>query len=246
MESEMKCSISEMWLPTMPKGLQLEISQHPMTMRQVVNLVIALERLKAGRSESVMSTEFRDENLLSIMLDTIVEEQLVIGCTAAPPDEFYRTGMHQCSVADNQKRNFVLNSMELHAVMLQAGSDKRKVFLNMSTYIFNPSSSTEAKPVALCIKDTDLYLSCHMENEMATLHLEEVKDPNRLSNIRAGSDDLRFLFYKRDTGVSLSTLMSARYPNWFISTAKEDNKKVDLCRETSQRYQNFTIHQRQS
>lgn len=69
----MKCSISEMWLPTMPKGLQLEISQHPMTMRQVVNLVIALERLKAGRSESVMSTEFRDENLLSIMLDTIVE-----------------------------------------------------------------------------------------------------------------------------------------------------------------------------
>lgn len=57
----------------MPKGLDLEISHHPLTMRRVVNLVIAMERLKASTSESVLSTEFRDENLLNIMLDSFVE-----------------------------------------------------------------------------------------------------------------------------------------------------------------------------
>ena len=57
----------------MPKGLDLEISHHPLTMKRVANLIIAMERIKATTSESVLSTEFRDENLLSILLDSIVE-----------------------------------------------------------------------------------------------------------------------------------------------------------------------------
>lgn len=73
MESEMKCNMSKMWSSEMPRGLDLEISHHPLTMRHVVNLIIATERLKASISESVLSTEFRDENLLNIMLDSIVE-----------------------------------------------------------------------------------------------------------------------------------------------------------------------------
>lgn len=73
MASQMKCNVSEMWSSKMPKGLDLEISQHPMTMKRVANLVIAMERLKAGPSEMLLSTEFRDENLLSIMMESIVE-----------------------------------------------------------------------------------------------------------------------------------------------------------------------------
>lgn len=69
MESEMTCSASEMW----PKGLSFEISHHPKKMKSVVNLVIALERLKARSLETALGTEFRDENLLSIMLESIVE-----------------------------------------------------------------------------------------------------------------------------------------------------------------------------
>lgn len=69
----MTCRTSHMWSPKMPKGLNLEISHHSLTMRHVVNLIIAIERLKNGATESILCTDFTDENLLSIMLESIVE-----------------------------------------------------------------------------------------------------------------------------------------------------------------------------
>lgn len=243
----MKCNMSGMWRSKLPKGLDLEISHHPLTMRQVVNLVIAMERFKGSSSlTSVLSTEFRDENLLNVMLENIVEERIVFERSLTPPAQFSRTGELQCSVTDNQKRSLVLvqNSMELHAVMLQGGSDNRKVHLNMSTYV-HPAPSTEARPVALGIRDTNLYLSCHKDGDEPTLHLETVEDKDSLLRIGSGSDMVRFLFYKRDTGLNISTLMSARFPNWYISTAQEDNKSVEMCQETASRYRTFSI-QRQS
>nr|XP_020441436.1 interleukin-1 beta-like [Monopterus albus]AJG42675.1 interleukin-1 beta [Monopterus albus]AJG42679.1 interleukin-1 beta [Monopterus albus] len=246
MASEMACNVREMWSPNLPKGLNLEISYHPMTMRRVVNLIIATERLKSRRSEAVLSTAFRDENLLNIMLESIVEVQTVFERGSAPPNHFSRTGQHQCSVTDSQKRSLILvhNSMELHAVMLQGGSDNRKIQLNMSTYV-HPSPSTEARPVALGIKDTNLYLSCHKEEDKPTLHLETVEDKDSLSRINSETDMVRFLFYQRDTGVNISTLMSARFPDWYISTAEQDNMPVEICQGTAQRYQSFNI-QRQN
>lgn len=45
------------------------------------------------------------------------------------------------------------------------------VHLNMSSYLhFTPS--TDAQIVALGIKDTKFYLSCHKDGEQPTLHLE--------------------------------------------------------------------------
>lgn len=66
-------NMSEKWSHEMPTGLGLEISHHPLTMRSVVNLVIAMERLKGSQGESALSTEFRHENLLNIMMEDIVE-----------------------------------------------------------------------------------------------------------------------------------------------------------------------------
>lgn len=74
MESQMKSNDSKMLKSKMPEGLDLEISHHPLTMKSVVNLIIALDRLKgSSSSESLLSTEFRDENLLNIMMDSVVE-----------------------------------------------------------------------------------------------------------------------------------------------------------------------------
>nr|AFV60963.1 interleukin-1 beta [Rachycentron canadum] len=246
MDSEMKCNVSEMQSPKMPKGLDLELSNHPSTMRRVANLIIGMDKLKAGASESVLSTEFRDENLINVMLGNIMEEHVVLELGSAPPVQFSRTGEYQCSVTDSEQRSLVLNqnNVELHAVMLQGGSDNHKVCLNMSTYV-HPSPSTRVRPVALCIKDTNLYLSCQKTGDVPVLHLKAVEDKSSLQRIGTDSDKVQFLFYKRDSGLNLSTLMSAQFPGWYISTAKDDNKPVEMCTETDNRYRTFNI-QRQS
>lgn len=73
MEAVMTCNMPKRWNPKMPKGLDLEFTHHPISMRRVVNIIIALERLKARSSESVLGTEFRDENLLNLIFENIVE-----------------------------------------------------------------------------------------------------------------------------------------------------------------------------
>nr|BAM66989.1 interleukin 1 beta [Paralichthys olivaceus] len=242
MESKMECNVSQMWSAKMPQGLNLEISHHPMTMRSVVNLIIAMERLKGSHSESVLSTSFTDENLLNIMMENIVEEHIVCERSSSPPDQFSRRGVYTCNITDSQKRNFILvqNSMELHAVMLQGGSSNRKVLLNMSTYV-HPSPTIEARPVVLGIKDTDFFLSCQKNGAEPTLHLERVENKCDLEAFSRDSEMVRFLFYKQDSGVSISTLMSARFPNWYISTSEQDNRPVMVCQKNARCYQTFNI-----
>lgn len=67
MESQKKFTVK------MAEGVDMEISHQPPKMRNVVNLIIAMERLKANISETLLSTEFRDEQLLSFMLESVVE-----------------------------------------------------------------------------------------------------------------------------------------------------------------------------
>ena len=73
MESEMTCNATEMWSPKMPEGLDLEIAHHPLTMKRVVKLIIAMDRLKGKVSESPRSTEFTDDNLIDMLLESAVE-----------------------------------------------------------------------------------------------------------------------------------------------------------------------------
>ncbi|KAM4578353.1 interleukin-1 beta-like [Fundulus diaphanus] len=243
MESKKNCNMSQMWTKKMPKGVDLEISHQLPSMRCVANLIIAMERLKAGMSEKVLSTDFSDETLLNIMLESVVEERFIVERTSAGPGQFSRGVEHPCTVTDSQKRSLVLvqSNLELLAVMLQGGSDNRKVYLNMATYVHLTPNTEVGQPVVLGIKDTNFYLSCHKNGDKPTLHLEEVEDKASLSEISSDSEMRRFLFYKRDTGLNISTLMSAHFPNWYISTSTQNNKPVEMCQESASRYRTFSI-----
>ena len=76
-----------------------------------------------------------------------------------------------------------------------------------------------------------------------TQKLEDTEQ-EQLRTINQNSDMVRFLFFKRDTGHA-STLMSAKCRDWYISTAEQDSMPVDMCLESSGRYQTFTV-ERQS
>lgn len=69
-----------------------------------------------------------------------------------------------------------------------------------------------------------------------------MEDKNSLTTIHAESDMARFLFYKRSTGLNISTLMSARFPDWYISTAEQDNRPVEMCTQSANRYQTFSFY----
>lgn len=87
----------------------------------------------------------------------------------------------------------------------------------------------------MMVKFSDIYL----------FSLQAVEDKNSLKTISSGSDMVRFLFYKQETGVNISTLVSARFQDWYVSTAGQDNKPVEMCLESASRYRTFNI-QRQS
>lgn len=73
------------------------------------------------------------------------------------------------------------------------------------------------------------------------LFTPQTLEDNSLLNISSDSDMVRFLFYKQDTGVNISTLMSVAQPNWYISTAEQNNKPVEMCQETAKRFRSFNI-----
>uniref|UniRef100_A0AAZ3SSX0 Interleukin-1 n=1 Tax=Oncorhynchus tshawytscha TaxID=74940 RepID=A0AAZ3SSX0_ONCTS len=228
------CILIASWSSKLPQGLDVEISHHPITLRCVANLIIVMERLNGGKGFALG----RDESLLNFLLESAVE-----GSSRAA---FSSKGEYECSVTDSENKCWVLNegSMELHAMMLQGGSSYHKVHLNLSTYITPVPSETKARPVALGIKGSNLYLSCITSEGTPTLHLEEVADKEQLKSINHESDMVRFLFYKQDTGVDISTLESAHYRNWFISTAlQQDNTKmVNMCQSaTPNRFTTFTV-----
>ncbi|KAK6313530.1 hypothetical protein J4Q44_G00168770 [Coregonus suidteri] len=256
MEFESNCSLiknaanSAAWSAKLPQGLDLEVSCHPITMRHIANLIIAMERLKGGKGVT-MGTEFKDKDLLNFLLESAVEEHIVLELESAPPASrkaavFSSTSQYEYSITDSENKSWVLmkEAMELHSMMLQGGSSYHKVHLNLSTYVTPVPIETEARPVALGIKGSNLYLSCSTSGGRPTLHLEEVVDKEQLKSISQQSDMVRFLFYRRTTGVDISTLESARFRNWFISTAmQQDNTKtVDMCQKAApSRLTTFTI-----
>uniref|UniRef100_A0A8D0CHZ0 Interleukin-1 n=1 Tax=Scleropages formosus TaxID=113540 RepID=A0A8D0CHZ0_SCLFO len=168
------------------EGVKLEVSLQAHNMRQVAHLIIAMQRMK--NTQRLQGTEFSDQELLNIMMENVIEESVVMTV--------------KCNVADQYQKSLVLNeeALELQAMTLQGGSFQRRVQLNLSMYVTPSYSSGKGQPVTLGIVDTNLYLSCSSENGMPILQLE-VK-----VNLIAEDDLSRFLFLKRGTGLSMTTL----------------------------------------
>lgn len=62
-----------------------------------------------------------------------------------------------------------------------------------------------------------------------------------LERISSDSDMKRFLFYKHLNGLNISTLVSVLYSDWYISTAVENNRPVELCQVNAQRHRTFVF-----
>lgn len=70
---------------------------------------------------------------------------------------------------------------------------------------------------------------------------QRVENRESLETISSNSDMKRFLFYKHLSGLNVSTLVSVLYSDWYISTAVENNRPVELCQETAQRHRTFVV-----
>uniref|UniRef100_A0A3B4BZV6 Interleukin-1 n=1 Tax=Pygocentrus nattereri TaxID=42514 RepID=A0A3B4BZV6_PYGNA len=221
------------------KGLRIEISEQPHTMRQVTNIIIALQKFK-----QVRSTEFTDHELFNIIIENIVEGKcnISIGCRKASS---YR--VIQCTVCDGLKKSLVQSqgTPNLLAVTLRGGNSNRSVGINLSTYTTPGCKATNGQPICLKIAQSNLYLACTKESGTSSqphLILEDVKDEETLKTIEENDGMERFLFFRKVTGGSINTFESVKYPHWFISTSKNESMPVDMCvEEDTSRQKVFTL-----
>ncbi|XP_036450755.1 interleukin-1 beta-like [Colossoma macropomum] len=226
------------------KGLQIEITKQPHSMRQVANFIIALNKFK--HTQKVRSTEFTDNELFNIILESVIEESVV---TTVHCESLKTYNKHdrviQCTVCDSLKKSLVRfqGGRTLLAVTLKGGNSSQSVSINLSSYTTPRCGATNGLPVCLGIAQSDLYLACTNVSGTPSLNLEVVEDKEALKTIYENDDMERFLFLRKDTAKSNNTFESVKYPGWFISTSKNEYTSVDMCveRDTS-RQKVFSLH----
>nr|AGX85869.1 IL-1 beta [Pseudois nayaur] len=220
---QMKSCTQHLDLGSMGDGnIQLQISHqlYNKSFRQVVSVIVAMEKLRSRAYEHV----FRDDDLRSI-LSFIFEEEPVIFETSS--DELLCDAAVQsvkCKLQDREQKSLVLDSpCVLKALHLLSQEMSREVVFCMS---FVQGEERDNKiPVALGIRDKNLYLSCVKKGDTPTLQLEEV-DPKVYPKRNM---EKRFVFYKTEIKNTVE-FESVLYPNWYISTSQIEEKPVFLGR----------------
>ncbi|XP_051539870.1 interleukin-1 beta isoform X2 [Myxocyprinus asiaticus] len=229
----------------MHEGIKVEMWTHPHnSMRQVVNLIVALKRMKRFKQQS---SDFGDDELLSIFMDNVIEERCVnwVQKMAHAGKGSYNKSKRilQCTVCDQFHKSLVRSGGALHlkAVTLKGGNAQHKVRFNLSTYVSTSPSVADSQPVCLEISKSNLYLACTKQNptDNPTLVLKEVTDT---LNTITSDDPNGLLFFRKETGVSVNTFESVKYPGWFISTAFDDNEQVNVCQQPADRIISFKLN----
>ncbi|XP_051972173.1 interleukin-1 beta [Xyrauchen texanus] len=233
----------------MHEGINVEMWTHPTnSLKQVVNLIVALKRMKHFKKQS---SDFGDDELLSIFMDNVIEERCVSGVQEAAhtrrvqSERTYNKSSRilQCTVCDQFQKSLVRSggALNLKAVTLKGGNTHHKVRFNLSTYVSTSLSVTDSQPVCLEISKSNLYLACTKQNpnDNPTLVLKEVTDT---LNTITTDDPNGLLFFRKETGVSVNTFESVKYPGWFISTAYDDNEEVTVCQQQDDRINSFKLN----
>nr|AMR55431.1 interleukin-1 beta [Schizothorax prenanti] len=232
----------------MNEDIKLEVSPHPHSMKRVVNIIIAVERLKHIKVMS--SDKICEAALLNFFLENVIEERRVKPLNATPI--YCKTSRTlQCTVCDKYKKTLVqsnnLTNEDLHlkAVTLSAGSIQYKVRFSMSMYT-SSTPQNNGLPVCLGISNSNLYIACTQSDDSSpVLLLKEVNGP--LNTIKAddpnGNDSL--LFFRKETGTAYSSFESVKFPGWFITTAFDDWKRVEMYQVPTDRTANFTLEDQQ-
>ncbi|KAL2099783.1 hypothetical protein ACEWY4_004177 [Coilia grayii] len=209
-------------------GIHLEVSEEPHQMRQVVNLIIALQRMK----KQVQSTEFTDEELCNILLDNLVEEYVtprVQERTHQAAEHYTHTGSNRkCFICDEFQKSLVLSkgvTNELQAITLQGANMSLRVQLDLCAYT-SSATREQGLPVVLGVPG-NLYLSCTSVLGKPVLGLELI-NKEILKDI--SGDMKRFLFFKTTSGQALHSFESAKFEGYFISTSCDNRQKVDVCK----------------
>ncbi|NP_998009.2 interleukin-1 beta [Danio rerio] len=239
---EMDCSdpLAMSYRCDMHEGIRLEMwtSQHKM--KQLVNVIIALNRMKHIKPQS---TEFGEKEVLDMLMANVIQEREVNVVDSVP--SYTKTkNVLQCTICDQYKKSLVRSggSPHLQAVTLRAGSSDLKVRFSMSTYASPSAPATSAQPVCLGISKSNLYLACSpAEGSAPHLVLKEIS--GSLETIKAGDPNGydQLLFFRKETGSSINTFESVKCPGWFISTAYEDSQMVEMDRKDTERIINFEL-----
>uniref|UniRef100_A0A3Q2VCU9 Interleukin-1 beta n=2 Tax=Haplochromini TaxID=319058 RepID=A0A3Q2VCU9_HAPBU len=116
----------------------------------------------------------------------------------------------------------------------------------MSRYIpFSvPPGDSPGLIVVLSINN-NLYMSCRMEDNKVVLFLEvNINSHDQYhDDILTDRDMDRFLFYRKTTGISLTTFESVKFRGWYISTSQQENQPVELCKvDAANRLTSFRVN----
>ncbi|KAG1971362.1 interleukin-1 beta [Pimephales promelas] len=225
----------------MDGSIRLEMSRHPSSMKQVVNIVIAVNRMKHVKT---VSSEFGAEQVLDMIMDRVIQEHHME--RVVTPSYTKTNQTVKCNVCDQFKKTLVQStgSPRLLAVTLRDGNNRYKVDFSLSLYASTSATPNASQPVCLAISQTNLYLACTtLDDASPHLVLKEISET--LNTIKVGDQNDNLLFFRKETGVANNTFESVKYPGWFISTAYEDFEQVDMSQMSKGRFTNFTLEKKQ-
>nr|CCV66726.1 interleukin-1 family member 2 [Sparus aurata] len=225
-------------------GLDLVVTHNPMSLQCVVNLMLAVNRLK--KSLPRCGKGLSDDELCCVILDSLVEDSIVKTSENFTVGEkrsmFKRFGsVNLCTLCDTSKKDVICVSeeMKLQAITLKGGHCERKVNFRLSKYI--DTCQSEGQPVVLSITN-NLHISCSMKDGRPVLNLEECSEA-KLQTINKDDDMDRFLFYRTDKGLSHITFESVKYRGWFISTCEGEEQPVEMCEaDATRRLTSFKLN----